>query len=60
MKADPMLVYQAQVGQTLESNLPLPNKVIGNKLVLHDYTLDSGQLNAFSAAIRITRKPAVE
>ena len=48
LKNDPDHVYFKHVDSAQEVNLPLISKVIDNKLVLMDYTLDSGHLGGLA------------
>ena len=54
-----MLIYVNEIIRSLEINLPVVTKYLNNKLVLRDYTLDSGHFAGLSEAIRQTKLPAV-
>ena len=43
-----------------ETNLPIVNKMVRNKLVLKDYTLDKGHISSLSETIVRTGKPSIE
>lgn len=58
---EPMMVYHENMRRTdwNEVALPLINKVIQNKLILQDYTLDQGHCTALARAIKQTGKPEI-
>ena len=45
---DPIFVYQKKVDEERDSLLPLVNKVKDGRLILKDYTLNSGHCSAIS------------
>jgi len=49
---DPVAIYNQFVTSSLEITLPLIAKIFDKKLVLQDYTLDTGHLMALNEAIR--------
>ena len=60
LNQEPMLVYHKEMKGWQEVALPLVNKVIDGKLVLQDYTLDSGHCEALATSIRDTQKPQID
>lgn len=52
LQKDPDFLYQEVVSECKEVSLPLLSKVIDCKLVLKDYTLDSGHLRGLASAIQ--------
>ena len=49
---DPNLLYHKVVDEAKEVILPLLNKIVDNKLILKDYTLDSGHLNGLASCLK--------
>ena len=54
-----MLVYSHEIIKKLEINLPIVTKHSDKKLVLKDYTLDSGHFIGLSEAISQTNQPEI-
>ena len=54
------MVYHTKMLNVNEVALPLVNKVIKGKLVLQDYTLDSGHCRALASSIKQTAKPQID
>ena len=55
LRHDPMLVYHTVLSNTRELTLPLISKVKNKKLILRDYTLDSGHMLGLAKAIKQTK-----
>ena len=49
---DPMMVYYTKMNNTNELAFPLLNKVVNGKLILQDYTLDSGHCKALASSLK--------
>ena len=52
MQKNPLFLYQKVVEEAQEVTLPLISKVIDHKLVLKDYTLDSGHMRGLAKAVQ--------
>lgn len=60
LRQEPMQVYHSNLNTSTEICLPLVNKVINKKLILQDYTLDSGHMLGLAKSISQTKKPEIE
>lgn len=59
-KDDPIFLYQKKVYEEKDSMLPLVNKVREGRLILKDYTLNSGHCSAMANVWRDTGHPDVK
>lgn len=60
LRHDPMLVYHTVLSNSREVTLPLVSKVKKGKLILQNYTLDSGHMLGLACAIKQTKQPVIE
>ena len=59
-KDDPIYIYQQKIAEEKDVLLPLINKIKNRRLMLHDYTLNSGHCLALAEVWKRLGRPEVD